>query len=114
MKSVRGKYLVAGLIVITIILVNIFITFKISQAAEVKNDYIQLNPAMTMVDNLISMKGRVVTISLISGQTITGIVKDVQNNLLHLEKLNHKEFYDALIRVDHIILIEVRVRQETQ
>jgi hypothetical protein len=34
----------------------------------------------------------------------------VQNNLLHLEKLSQKEFYDAIIRVDLIVAIEVRVR----
>jgi hypothetical protein len=39
-----------------------------------------------------------------------GVVKEVQNNLLHLEKLSQKEFFDALIRVDQIIAIEVRVR----
>jgi hypothetical protein len=37
-------------------------------------------------------------------------VKEVQNNLLYLEKLNQKEFYDALIRVDQIIAIEVKAR----
>jgi hypothetical protein len=37
-------------------------------------------------------------------------VKDVKDNVLHLEKISQKEFYDALIRVDLISAIEARVR----
>jgi small nuclear ribonucleoprotein (snRNP)-like protein len=69
-----------------------------------------LNAAIPLADNLIALKGKTVAVSLSSGQTMTGVVKEVQNNLLHLEKLSQKEFFDALIRVDQIIAIEVRVR----
>jgi len=41
---------------------------------------------------------------------MTGIVKEVKNNLLHLEKISQKEFYDALITIDHISAVEARVR----
>jgi hypothetical protein len=37
-------------------------------------------------------------------------VSDVKGNLLHLAKLSQKEFYDALVAIDHITAIETKVR----
>jgi hypothetical protein len=106
MRKARGKGLVTGYVLMALFLANIVITPQIAQAAA----GVQLNPAITLTDNLVALKGKTVTVSLSSGQTITGVVKEVQNNLLYLEKLSQKEFYDALIRVDLIAAIEVRAR----
>lgn len=92
------------------LLLNLFGTLQTAQAAAGPKEYVQLNAAIPLADNLIALKGKTVTISLTSGQIMTGVVKDVQSNLLHLEKLSQKEFYDAIIRVDLIVAIEVRVR----
>jgi small nuclear ribonucleoprotein (snRNP)-like protein len=110
MKILRGKGLLTGFILMALLLVNLFVTRQTSQAAAGPKDYVQLNTAIPLTDNLIAMKGKTVSVSLSSGQTMTGVVKDVQNNLLHLEKLSQKEFYDALIRLDQINAIEVRAR----
>ena len=49
-------------------------------------------------------------ITLTSGQTVSGIVKDVRNGLVHLEKLAQKEFFDAVVIMDKIGTVEVRAR----
>jgi len=72
----------------------------------------QLYASIPLEDNLIALKGKSVTVTLFSGKQLTGIVKEVKNKLLHLERLSLKDFYDALIRIDHISAIEARVRQE--
>ena len=64
----------------------------------------------SMMENLVTLKGKSVTLTLSSGQTITGIVSDVKGNLLHLAKISQKEFYDALVAIDHITAIETKVR----
>jgi hypothetical protein len=110
MKILKGKSLATGLILMTLLLVNLFVTPQTAQAAGSPKEYVQLNASIPLADNLTALKGKMVTVSLSSGQTMTGVVKDVQNNLLHLEKLAQKEFYDALIRVDLIVAIEARVR----
>jgi hypothetical protein len=56
------------------------------------------------------LKGKTVAVSLSLGRTMKGVAKGGQNNLLHLERLSQKEFYDALIRVDQTNAIEVRAR----
>lgn len=70
----------------------------------------QLNAERSLADNLSALKGKTVTVTLASGQTISGVVKEVTNGLLHLERLSQKDFYDALIVVDKIGAVEVRVR----
>jgi len=108
--KVLKKVLVAGFIVLALLLVNLLVTHQTAQAAAGPKEYAQLNAAIPLADNLIALKGKTVAVFLSSGQTMTGVVKEVQNNLLYLEKLSQKEFYDALVRVDMIVAIEVRAR----
>jgi hypothetical protein len=110
MKALKKKDLAAGFVVMMLFLTNLLFTLQTAQAADGPIEYTQLNAAIQLADNLIALKGKTVTISLSSGQAMTGVVKEVRNNLLHLEKLSQKEFYDALIRVDLIVAIEVRAR----
>ena len=48
--------------------------------------------------------------TLDSGKTFVGIVKEVGNHLMWLEKLEGKEFFDALIRINSITAIDTRFR----
>jgi hypothetical protein len=64
-----------------------------------------------LIENLAALKGKTVTVTLSSGQAVSGVVKDVKNGLLHLEKLSQKDFFDAVVVVDKISAVEVRVRQ---
>ncbi len=78
-------------------------------AADAK-EAVQLNAASSMTENLMALTGKAVTVNIAGGQPVTGIVKTVKGNLLHLEKLSQKDFYDALINIDKIASIEARVR----
>jgi hypothetical protein len=110
MQILREKGLANGFTLMVLLLVNLVFAIPTTQAAAGPKDYVQLNTAIPLADNLIALKGKTVAVSLSSGQTMAGVVKEVQNNLLHLEKLSQKDFYDALIHVDMISAIEVRVR----
>jgi hypothetical protein len=70
----------------------------------------QFNPAFSIVDNLVGLKGRTATVHIASGQTITGVVKEVGDHVLHLEKIAQREFFDAVIRIEAISAVEARVR----
>jgi hypothetical protein len=70
---------------------------------------IQLDSHVSMLENLLALKGKSVTVTFAGGQ-ITGIVKDANNGIIHLEKLSQKDFYDAIIRIDQIVALEARVR----
>jgi len=65
----------------------------------------------SMMDNLNRLTGKKISITIDGGKVLTGKVKSVGQHLLHLEKIERKEFFDALIRIDRIQAIEVQFRK---
>ena len=64
----------------------------------------------SLVDNLRTLVGKRVYVTLDSGKVFAGTVKEVGDHLLHLEKLDRKDFFDGLIRIDSIGAIDTRFR----
>ncbi len=69
------------------------------------------NVNASLAENLQSFVGRRVSVTLDSGKSFVGFVKEVGDHLLHLEKLEGKEYFDALIRIESISAIDTRFRQ---
>lgn len=63
-----------------------------------------------MKDNLTPLVGKKVQLTLASGATFTGLVRQVGDHVVHVEKLDGNEFFDALIRIDTIEAITARFR----
>jgi hypothetical protein len=106
----RENLLVSSVVLVALFMISLTVSIQSVQAAGEAKQYVQLNAGVSLADNLTALKGKTATIYLASGQSITGIVKDVKDNVLHLEKISQKEFYDALVRVDLISAIEARVK----
>jgi hypothetical protein len=70
----------------------------------------QYNVNASLEDNLKSLVGKKVYVTLDSGKTFTGTVKEVGNHLMWLEKLDGKDFFDALIRINTITAIDAKFR----
>jgi len=85
---------------------------RAESVAGAEQEAVRFNLSASMADNLSMLKGRTVTVYLVSGQTITGTVNDVKGNLLHLVKLSQKDFFDALVAIEHIAAIDTRVRSQ--
>lgn len=68
------------------------------------------NVNSSIAANLKTLVGKKVYITLDSGNTFAGFVKEVGKQLIHLEKLDGKDFFDALIRIDSISAIDTRFR----
>jgi hypothetical protein len=71
---------------------------------------VKFDTAASFDDNLKTYVGKDIIVHLESGDTLQGYVKSVQNDLLHLEKLAGRDFYDALVRIDDISVLEVKFR----
>lgn len=69
------------------------------------------NVNASLADNLRALAGKRVTVTLDSGTTMSGTVGAVGQHLLHLERLERKEYFDAAIRIDAIRAIETRFRE---
>ena len=68
------------------------------------------NVNASMEDNLKSLVGKRVYVTVGSGKTFAGLVKAVGTHLVHLEKLDEKDFFDALIRIEEISAIDTKFR----
>lgn len=81
-----------------------------AQAEVVEVEGAKFNLQLSMDENLRSHIGKTVTVVLSSGKELTGKVKGVDRDFLHLEALTGKEFYDALVRLDHISAVIAKLR----
>jgi hypothetical protein len=98
---------------LTILFSIVLLTFAAEVGAKAKIvaiEGISYNVNFSLAHNLKSLIGKKVSVTLNSGNTFTGVVKDVGNHLIHLEKLAGKDFFDALIRIENISAIDARFR----
>lgn len=72
------------------------------------------NVNSSLADNLKSLVGKKVSVTIASGKTLSGFVREVGIHLIHLEKLEGKNFFDALIRIENISAIEAMFRSYQQ
>lgn len=72
---------------------------------------VSFNVNASMADNLRALHGRHVTLMIESGGSVSGVVGEVGEHLLHLEKLERKEYFDAAVRIDAIRSVETRFRE---
>ena len=102
-------------VVVGLLVLFFFLGVMLSTARQVRAGLTSI-PGMsykvnaTMGDNLKALAGKRVDVTLDSGTVLTGTVKTVGKSLLHLEKLESKEYFDALIRIDRISAIDARFR----
>ncbi len=89
------------------------LTFPAAVAAKPKVvavEGVSYNVNASMSENLKSLIGKKVYVSLDSGKILSGSVKAVGNHLIHVEKLDGKEYFDALIRIEDVSAIDTRFR----
>ena len=65
----------------------------------------------SMADNLKAWIGKNVTVHVEGGTQLSGTIKAVGPELVHLEKLDGKEYYDALILIEEIVALDARFRE---
>ncbi len=63
-------------------------------------------------ENLERHAGKVVTVRLISGEELTGRVAAVGPSVVHLAELARREFFDAVVRIDQISALILRMRSQ--
>ncbi|MHC1743030.1 MAG: hypothetical protein AB9873_08365 [Syntrophobacteraceae bacterium] len=86
------------------------LTVHAQQAKVPATEGMSYNANSSMADNLKALTGKKVSIHLGGGKTLTGVVKEVGSNLVQLEKLEGKEFFDALVTISAIEAIDTRFR----
>jgi hypothetical protein len=83
------------------------ISAPIASAEQVKYD---LKPATTMKALLTDSIGKRVVLRLESSEEMEGTVTMVGEHLVHLSKLLKRDFFDAVVSIDRISAVIIRVR----
>ncbi len=73
---------------------------------------LDLNSPESIRINLEKFPGERVTVSLIGGGELQGVVSKVGSQMLYLKELTGREFFDAIIRLDHISAVAVKMRNK--
>jgi len=71
---------------------------------------VRYNVNFSLQDNLKSFIGKKVNVTLNSGKTFGGFIKEVGDHFIQLEKLDGKSYFDALIRIEDISAIDTKFR----
>lgn len=82
-----------------------------AEAKVVSIEGVSYNVNASVGDNVKMLVGKKVYVSLNSGQTYAGVIKIVGSQLVHLEKIEARDFNDALIRLKDIIAIDTAFRK---
>ena len=70
----------------------------------------EIKTSATIADVLKDRIGKRTTIRTQSGEDIEGTVAVVGNNVVHIANLTGKEYYDAVVSIDRISAVIMRVR----
>ena len=73
-------------------------------------DELSIKAGDTLQKILEGQKGKRVTVRLLGGEEMTGKVRSVSTELLQLGELAGKEFYDAVVDMNKVSAVVVRVK----
>jgi small nuclear ribonucleoprotein (snRNP)-like protein len=108
----RANMIVSGAVLAVFLFTAIFIISTASAQSRTATPVpgAKFEVSFSMKENLKAYIGKDVLIHLRSGKTFQGYVKAVGDQVVHLEKIAGRDFYDALIRIDDISAIEAKFR----
>jgi small nuclear ribonucleoprotein (snRNP)-like protein len=109
----NAKMLSLSGVIVTAVVLALFFTLPTAVAAKSKTVAIEgmsYDVDSSMADNLKGLFGKRVSVTVTSGKTFIGFVKEVGDHLVHLEKLEGQDYFDALIRIENISAIDAMFR----
>jgi small nuclear ribonucleoprotein (snRNP)-like protein len=95
-------------LIVTVFVVVICVAF--SQTLLAQEMKFELNKGYGIKEILASYEGKRVAIRLDGGEELEGIVTRVGDYLVHISKLSKRDFYDAVVRIEKINAVILRVR----
>ncbi len=81
-----------------------------AQAADTEAAKFEIKANSTMREVLAERTGKRATLRMQSGEDIEGTIVLVGNGLVHVSRLAGKDFFDAVVNIDRISAVIVRVR----
>ena len=92
-------------LLLPVVLVLALITAAVAQ--EAKMSIVNEDTIRTVLSKQV---GKQVTLKLDSGEELGGVVRTVGEHVVHIEKISGKEFFDAIVDLDEVAAVILRVR----
>lgn len=92
-----------------LMLLGVCLFVPVAQATDDESK-LELKAGATFKQLLSDHVGKRVIIQMAAGEQLHGTVVSVGDNLVHIAKVEGRDFYDAIIRLDHISAVQVMVR----
>ena len=92
-------------LVLSLMLVLALITAAVAQ--EAKMSIVNEDTIRTVLSKQV---GKQVTLKLDSGEELSGVVRTVGQHVVHVEKIAGKEFFDAVVDLDEVSAVLIRVK----
>lgn len=102
------KVKIGTLVVLALFLMTGMTVF--SPAARAEEAKFELKASTSLRDILTERTGKRTTLRMQSGEDIEGTIVLVGNSLVHVSRLAGKDFYDAVIEIDRINAVIMKVR----
>lgn len=95
--------------IVAVLMISIFCSMMALEVFAAEGAF-ELNSGYGVKDFLSAQVGKRVSVRTDAGETLEGTVTKVGDHLLHLSKLTGKDFYDAIVRIDKISSMTIRVK----
>jgi len=79
-------------------------------SAYAQDTKLEVRSADTVKNVLERQVGKRVSVVLTTGQELSGVVSSVGDKVVHLSELSGREFFDAVVSLEHVRAVVVRVR----
>lgn len=80
---------------------------SVALAQDAKLDVRQADTVRTLLERQV---GKRVSVVLTTGPELAGVVQSVNDKVVHLSELTGREFFDAVVNIDQIGAVVMRVR----
>lgn len=106
-RNVNGSYRLRASVVAFLAIVGVLAASVAPCAGQAGGGAVHTD---SIKENLDRHAGKVVTVRLVSGEELTGRVAAVGGSVVHLAELARRDFYDAVVRIDQISALILRMR----
>lgn len=93
-----------------LILISLLVCSTMFTVRGVIADELNIKDGDTIKSILVKQVGKRVSITMKSGQELSGVLASVTDEVSHISELTGKEFYDAVVSTDRIETIIIRTK----
>tara|TARA_Y100000296_G_scaffold61533_1_gene71374 strand:- start:448 stop:663 length:216 start_codon:yes stop_codon:yes gene_type:complete len=70
----------------------------------------EINMSISLQDNLAQFKGNDISLVLKNGATVEGILKDINQSIIHIEMLKGSDYFDSVVSTSELASFVFKAR----